>query len=353
MRYYLFGMDAREPVACARALREKGYGGVVSGSRDARLIEAVQGQELQYDLSAGAFGLGGGFSRLAEDCEGEARRWFGSGCPSDPAMRAERLARLEEMAHTPGVRAVMLDGARFASFASSEGVESFFTCFCPACLRSAEEMGFDPGRMREGARALRRFTQTGEGNAEAALMGVGEWMAFREESVSRFLSDFARAVHSAGKLAGAFVFAPSLSGWVGQRRAGACGLDILAPMVYRRYPHADGPACLNHEWAALLRLLTEKTGLSRGEAARLVNAPALSADVLADGFACDQVGREVEALATEGRAYRLSPILQREDDRLAQSIRAAEGAGADEVGLFAFDRMDNVPDLRALGEVMP
>ena len=130
MEYYIFGMDAQAQDACARRLRQYGYSAVVNGSAKPALIEAAAQQGLSYDLSAGAFSLGGGFSRPALDCEGQERRWFSSGCPSDPAMRATRLEHYEPLAATPGVRAVLLDGARFASFASKEGAESFFTCFC-------------------------------------------------------------------------------------------------------------------------------------------------------------------------------------------------------------------------------
>ena len=87
MRYTLFGMDAREPEGCARMLREKGYSGVTIGRAEPRVVEALAENGLTYDLSAGAFSLGGGFSRLAQDCEGRQWRWFSSGCPSDEAMR--------------------------------------------------------------------------------------------------------------------------------------------------------------------------------------------------------------------------------------------------------------------------
>ena len=83
MRYTLFGMDAREPEGCARMLREKGYSGVTIGRAEPRVVEALAENGLTYDLSAGAFSLGGGFSRLAQDCEGRQWRWFSSGCPSD------------------------------------------------------------------------------------------------------------------------------------------------------------------------------------------------------------------------------------------------------------------------------
>ena len=350
MRYTLFGMDAREPEGCARMLREKGYSGVTIGRAEPRVVEALAENGLTYDLSAGAFSLGGGFSRLAQDCEGRQWRWFSSGCPSDEAMRRARLAHYEELAAAPGVRAVMLDGARFASFASGEGRDAFFTCFCPTCMRAAEELGFDPERMLRGARAFYRFTQTGEGDAQEAISGIGEWLAFREASASAFLTDFARVVHRQGKKAGAFVFAPSLARWVGQAKAGECGLDILSPMIYRRYPYDEGPACLNHEWAGLLDLMTGKTGLTREKAARLLHAPELPEDVLRDGFPCAQVGIETASLNRAGRRYLLAPILQLEDGEVLECLRAARAAGADELSLFAYQSNESTPDLRALKE---
>ena len=111
---------------------------------------------------------------------------------------------------------------------------------------------------------------------------------------------------------GSFIFAASLAAWVGQTPDVVAGLDIIAPMLYRRYPADSGPACLNHEWARLLQMLTERSGLTLEDAVAAVSpwsslsldrvdttlpVDRLTADMIRqEGFSAGQYTRETKAL---------------------------------------------------------
>ena len=111
--------------------------------------------------------------------------------------------------------------------------------------------------------------------------------------------------------------------------------DVLAPMLYRAWPGAEGPACLNHEWASGLRLLGEK-GLQALGAEDVPEGP--PERLLAEGFPPERVGRETALAARSLREGQLlAPILQLKDDRAEASARAALSAGAEAVGWFAWD----------------
>ena len=343
MKRFIYGIDRDHPDACAKVLKQKGYDCVVASSSDQKVIGSVREAGLDYVLCVSAFSLDRSNPVCAIDCAGNPRVWFGSGCPNNEELRKKRLEEYGHKASIPGINGVWIDGARFASFASSEGTDSFFTCFCPTCMRKAEQAGFDSVKMRSAVERFSRFTREG-GNAEESLRGIADWLKFRSLCVREFLSAFSDMVHARGVQSGAFVFAPSLARWVGQGDVDSCGLDVISPMLYRRYPAKDGPACLNHEWEALMRLMTEHTGLSREEAERLVNAPeAMPKRVLSEGFSPTQIGKECTAL--HSRAL-LAPILQLEDTELSRCVTAAYKGGAEAIGVFAYSDMESIPDLR-------
>ncbi|HML49557.1 MAG TPA: hypothetical protein PKE04_22700, partial [Clostridia bacterium] len=245
---YMFGMDLDQPDACARTLKARGIGAVVATPTPA-VAEACARHGLALYACAGALSIAGRADiKPCLDVYGQPRVWFGSGCPNDPALLETRLEQAERLAKTPGLAGIFLDGARFASPASAEGPEAFYTCFCPHCAEQAEALGLDWSRTGEG---LRRFAAGEDALPPAA------WLAFRSRCAGQVMARFRETFRAANpdlKL-GAFVFAASLGGLVGQTAQACAGFDILAPMLYRRYPAKHGPACLNHEYAALLRLL--------------------------------------------------------------------------------------------------
>ena len=343
MRRFIYGFDCEHPRECADALFARGIDAVVTGNIDPKSAEALAKAGLELYLCFGALGLRpeDGSSTLAQDIEGHGARWFGSGCPNDAALRARRLeAALESLRRTPTARGLFVDGARFASFASPEGSDRFFTCFCPRCMAEMRAQGIEPEAVRQSVRRL----SVGQAGPED-MPRLRDWLSFRAASVRAYMRAFADAVHRVpgGKLAGGFVFAPSLAGFVGQTPDAWASLDIVSPMLYRNYPHADGPACLGHEGSAALGLCGEQALKMLDQCASEVSGlpsllPAAHAhDLVKEGFPPDRIGLELEALRGKlGSGQRLMPILQIEDPLLAETERLAQLAGADGTGFFAY-----------------
>lgn len=311
MRYYKFGLDAD-----ARLLAERGFSAVVC-SPDARSIQTVTDAGMRAYACFGAFSLHEGDQECV-DVDGNARVWFASGCPNDSIAGKRRANQLRRLAETEGLSGILIDGARFASPASQEGVESLFTCFCPACRAKMREWGMNPEQMRIEVCKFRSGERT---------MPPEEWLAFRAQSVREALSAFRKIVKGVrSDLAfGAFVFPHSLGALVGQTDEALESLDIIAPMLYRRYRQPHGPATLNHEYAALVSAI----GKARTASLTGIEPPE---NVLETGFPPEIIESETRKARLPGKI--LAPILQYDDPELPNSIQAAIRGGADAVGFF-------------------
>ncbi len=314
---YMFGFDEQHPDECAEELAQKGFSAAFVSSPEA--VGALAKRGLRALKCTPAFPLPG---RLAVDVRGEASAWFNSGCPRDEAILTRSIENVLRSARTPGLSGVFTDGARFAS---PQAGMPFFGCFCAECRAAGERLGIDMRALREETAACAR----GETGYPAALIRL------REDAVAAYMRRFVEAVKSVspGLIAGAFVFPSQLAPLVGQTDAALAALDVLAPMLYRRYPEAEGPACLNHEYAALWRLTGARPAGLAGLSARTPEA------VLKDGLPPERLAREL------GFSRPLAPILQLDDDRLAESVRAVAPKSS-AVGLFAYGRAA-VPDTRA------
>lgn len=338
MKRLMFGMDKKNPQACARLLREHGFDAVCAGSFTLEAADALKAEGIEMYLSYGAYGVGKESERLAQDAFGVKRGWFGSGCPNDHENAKRHLdAVLEKAAALSDVRGILVDGARFASFASVEGVESFFTCFCPSCMQAMAELGLDAEAIQKtvGRLMTTRAPQPGD---EALLQ---QWLAFREETVRRYMDDFAARVHAIrpGLLAGAFIFAPSLGVFVGQTMNACRSLDVISHMLYRDFRQEYGVACLGHEWAALKGGFGESTDafIRACLPSHAFSVDKTPAQLLENGFPPDWVRAEVAHAKAELRSNQLLwPIIQTDDDLVQQTDRLCFEAGADAVAYFAY-----------------
>jgi hypothetical protein len=355
----MFGMDPDDPGSCAADLAARGFRGVVLSAATEPALEAAQQHGLDAYLCFGAFGLRSDADEasLAHDVDGIPRVWFSSGCPNDPGLAESRLEQACRAAGKPGLRGIFVDGARFASPASPEGFDAFWTCFCPRCVRKAGDMGMDAGAMEKAVRAMIRFIERGEGVLEQCLSGMADWLRFRKRCIGEYFARFRTAVRESRSdlAAGAFVFTPSLRALVGQDAETVSGLDIVAPMIYRRYPHKNGPSCLDHEWAALLGAITARSGISfetARAAMRLLSdipiAAQSAAQLLKEGFPPQVLESETAAARVglpEGAA--LMPIVQLEDDRLDECVAAIRRGGAVGCGFFRWrkEHMGSLPEL--------
>lgn len=338
MKNFVFGMDTKHPAECARKLREHGLDAVVMGSASLAVAAALEAEGIELYLSFGAYGVPKDAATLAQDAFGQPRRWFNSGCPNDLANAQKHLdAVLEKAANLPTVRGILVDGARFASFASVEGIESFFTCFCPRCMQAMKEMGLDAEAIRETVGRLMKSRKTEPGDEQR----LQQWLLFREKTVQRYMDTFAQRVHAlrGNLLAGAFIFAPSLGAFVGQTARACRSLDVISHMLYRDYHQEFGVACLGHEWAAFIDGFGQETDAFIRAA--VPDFPFFvhktPKELLGTGLAPEWVGREVaHGRQTCPPHQLLWPIIQIDDDRIHETAQHARLNGADGVGLFAY-----------------
>lgn len=340
MKNFIFGMDTKDPVSCARQFRQHGIDAVMLGSASPEVAAALEQEGLELYLSYGAYGIPRDSGYLAQDAFGQPRRWFNSGCPNNLENAQKHLdAVLEKAAKLPSVRGILVDGARFASFASVEGVESFFTCFCPRCMQAMQDMGLEAEAMRETVGRLMQNRRPQPGDD----IHLQQWLLFREKTVQRYMDDFASRVHALRPdlIAGAFIFAPSLGAFVGQTPEACRSLDVISHMLYRDYHQQYGVACLGHEWAALIEGFGAETAAFvracvQEHAFHVKKSPS---ELLESGFAPEWVGAEV-AHARKTCSQQLWPIIQIDDDRVLETAQHARQNGADAVGLFAHGNGD-------------
>ena len=322
------------------ALKEVGITGIM-GPKEAAAPALAQGLEVL--LCGGAFPAGGyeGEDHLALDVRGERQVWFYSGCPNHGPTRQANLAMYRKLASTPGVLGLVIDGARFASPASSLEPEAFFTCFCPRCLAKMGQLGFDPERVQAGVSALYAWLREG-GPRPRDWAGVADWLAFRRICAGEHLKNFANLAHRAGLLAGAFFFSPGLAGLVGQSyRDMAHTLDMISPMLYPAYPQREGDpgtACLNWELYALGRLLAGAVGeeAARRELCRMMGYELPPLEELKRAAPRGLIAKEAARAKQEGGPARILPILQLDDPGLPESMAQALAGGAEDLAFFAY-----------------
>lgn len=339
MFYYMFGMDEEQPEKCARELRTRGFSAVINPPSE-RAVEALHAQGLDVYGCIGAFSMQDEDPPewLSEDAFGKRRRWFGSGCPNEP-MLAERGFQQIENWKKLGAKGVLGDGARFAS--PCPGTELFFNCFCSRCMALGRKMGFDMEAMRE---RVRKYATV----PDAPL--PNEWLRFREQCTARWFVEFSVRANNEGMLSGSFVFAPSLGALVGQTPVAAKPLQIVAPMLYRRYLPHPGIACLNAEYASLYRLYTQRGDRNPTKnifAETGVQIPAADAETIQENGFAPQIIAQETARAKDNYSGIIAPILQLDDEQLGESVRSAVEGGAEAIGFFAYNRkaMQYMPEL--------
>lgn len=341
MKKYMFSLGI-DHVSAAKKLVDSGYDGVVISGSDLRAFEAAHNAGLETWLCYGAHSMGG-FSEEqygAVDAKGKPAPWFGSACPNAEEVNERNMNAAFETARKAGVNGIFVDGARFASFASTEGARSYFGCFCPRCMQKMVRFGINAEAVRGGVQDIIDFLDGGDGRNKVPLMhaAMDAWQDFRGRCVGEYMQNFAVRAHAEGFDAGAFVFAPSLWWFVGQRPDALRSLDVVAPMLYRAYPHEQGPACLSHEWAAMIELLSHATRPAAEVASMLFDTAFISDDPMA-GLSPEHVGIETGAArAMISKNIRVMPIIQTEDELLSETAAQVLKNGADGYGEFMYDQ---------------
>lgn len=342
MKKYMFGIGNGDYKANAEKLVSLGYDSVVLSGNDISAIEAAQDAGLETWLCYGAHSIGE-FSREkygALDAKDASAPWFGSACPNAAEVNVFNMDRAFETAKKAGVKGIFVDGARFASFASTEGVNSFFGCFCKRCCEKMMKFGINAAAVKNGVAQVMDFLGGADGKDQVPVMhaAIDAWLDFRARCVGEYMKNFSVRAHAEGFDAGAFVFAPSLWWFVGQRPDALATLDVVSPMLYRAYPHTEGPACLSHEWAGMKELLSHTSRTPAQLASMLFDTAIISDDPMA-GFEPSHVADETRAArAMLAKNVTLAPIIQTEDARLDETMQFVFDSGATACGEFCYSQ---------------
>lgn len=375
MQFLMHGLDKEHKQQSMKTLRDMGFGAIVTGFDEEAIALAAE-HGLEAYVCTHAFTAKDSFATdayLAVDVHGQKHVWFNSACPNHPEVQEDHLRRIATWSRNPGVAGIYVDGARFSSPCSSADFRSFFTCFCQHCAKKAAAMGFDFGRMRhdvrrllavfEGRESLPLVNNLPYGGVDLlvffnALPGVWDWLRFRAQCVTEHMADAAttlRAAHPEALL-GMYIFSPSIAPWVGQDYGQLRQhVDVFAPMIYRSLQAGEGPACLNKEVSRLGRELVIHDVMTDNDAVAFLRT--LTGFALAADATVAAMDRELPVSAVQletqrarnllGRKHPLVPIIQLDDDALAQSTAAALAGSADGVNFFAY-RADRLPQLQAL-----
>lgn len=339
MKKYIYGTDTADPAAAAVKLKNHGYDSIILSAGDPDIFKACADAGLEAYLCFGAHTIGG-FDKekyTAVSAVNEPAPWFGSACPNAAEVSAHNQDAAFEFADsTPEIKGIFVDGARFASFASNEGIDSFFSCFCPRCMEKLDSLGYNALTLKAGISVVKSYLEGGKGEIRLMRAALESWFSFRSACVKEYMELFAMRAKMAGLRSGAFVFAPSLWWYVGQTPDALSSLDIVAPMLYRDYPHESGPATLNHEWKAFYQLCSHTGNAPETVLAQLFDTKVPENDGFA--FPPEHVGFETEAARAMLNGKFLAPIIQTEDTLLDEVTDRCFSAGADAVGEFMYSQ---------------
>lgn len=279
---------------------------------------------------------------LCVDINGQRQRWFGSGCPNHPVIRASSRERHRRAAAREQVAGVMLDGIRFASPAS--GLAAFCTCFCEHCARAASQLGLDFSRMRRDVTTLHHHLASGLPPALLDCLrqwpGLSDWLLFRQQTITACARELADVVHIEGKQIGAYLFSPCLAPLVGQEYASlAPALDVIAPMLYRNVNEPNCIAPINTELHVIASWASPTADPSWVLALAGLPSTGIAGldDLLTRGVSPEAVRVETaRARALIGPDILLSPILWWDDHEAKQTADGAMRSGADGIQVFRF-----------------
>ena len=312
---------------------------------------------------SGAYGISGYEDKdeyKAVDVNGKNQIWFNSSCPNNEQIRQKTINNIDKWADNSDIKGVYIDGARFSSPCSSNDTDSFFTCFCPVCMKKAASLGYDPEKMHNDVLKLYEILKKGSRKNIGYLSGVTDvlslltvykgvfdWFDFKRVCTTEFLLEFSKTVRLKAKTSGIFIFTPSLSCMVGQNYSDLSEhIDIFSPMIYRSYKSKQGPACLNRELESIagmiscicnnndsdtLKLLSLLTGLP------LENYNGLKE--LSEGLREDIINVEtIKTVELTGNKEKIIPIILLEDNNLLRCISEVEKAGVNKIMFFLYNK---------------
>ncbi len=224
-------------------------------------------------------------------------------CPNRETIQESVLQCLDEALASGYYDGVFLDRIRFPS--PADDFAGKFACFCDTCRIAAHELGLDLGAVQQAVSRLLeiaggRHAVVSEMLAAFPAPDVAEdisllrrMLAFRERSISHFVTVVVELVRGRNLQVGLDCFSPTLARMVGQNLARlAEDADWIKVMTYAR---AFAPASLPYELAgiagwqtaaqgeteqAALECLAETTGWELPNSCAAIQSGALPACVL-------------------------------------------------------------------------
>lgn len=179
-----------------------------------------------------------------------------SGCILNPVLMENAFSKIEGIVSELEVDTVILDALRFPS---PHDMELLFSCFCRYCSAFMRSMNINSVELAENVRRAARklhlypYLDPREFYALQSLFYVRQRAV---EHVLTCISDFAEKL---GLKVWAAVFPPSLAWMVGQNYLVLSNyLDQIQVMLYHS---GRGAACLNHELASLVKLISNLSNI--------------------------------------------------------------------------------------------
>ena len=246
MEYRMYGWG-EDPAAALPRLKALGYTAVTGGYSE-KTAAACRENGFGYYISVNGFSAPAGYT-----CA-DGTVLPGEYCPCNEASRTARLDSLRRTAALDGITGITVDYCRFPSAMGCN--PHFFGCFCPTCMARMTAAGLDAQRIRTAVAAFMRGA-AGSDPFEVDADALADWIVWKKRIITehfRLLRDTVRSVSPALRF-GAYLFAPSVAGLVGQDYAALDGLaDELSPMLYRFWPDPDGEACLDREVSGIMTM---------------------------------------------------------------------------------------------------
>ena len=315
MEYRMYGWG-EDPDVSIPKLKELGYTAVTGGYSE-KTAAACLKNGMAYHISIN------GFSAPAEGCTcADGTVLPGEYCPCSAESRAARLRSLRRVAALDGISGITVDYCRYPSAMGAN--PHFFSCFCPTCMARMAAAGLDAERIRAAVTAFMR------GAASGAPFGVdaealAAWTGWKKQVITeqfRALRDTVKSV-SPGLCFGAYLFAPSAAGLVGQDYAALDGIaDELSPMLYRFWPEPDGEACLDREVSGIMAMAERNPSAAAAFAACGFDVSAFPGRAYLDknGVNVTHILSETEKARAAVQKARLIPIYLLSDRHIAHTV---------------------------------
>lgn len=346
MKYRIYGFDANR-VDFFERYTKVGISEMVSG-KDEERISKSNSNGVGYYICTGAFGCPDE-AYWSKDVEGTPKKWFGSGCPNSEYIRKKNLDSIRELAKTPGIKGIIIDGARFASLASSEGFDAFFTCFCDNCMAKMKKLGFDADKIKEAVTCFRSLCLEGKlFDKEKYMPYLEDWIKFRRICTTEHFKNVRDVIKGENPdlIFGAYIFTPAINRLVGQVYEDLKDIcDELSPMIYRHYKKENGPACIDHEIRAILDVADGKSPEAKKMILEVFGALGkndyekygTSEQIKANGVKAEVIGEETEHACQMSCDTPVVPIILLDDVLMEDTLNGCFKAPIEKIDFFLYE----------------